>query len=80
MNRRGHVYSRVQRNYTAWIARGTGGVARVTVDGVLETVTLPGGDETRRIVFSRTGLPVGAHNVTIEVVSGTVSIDGLVIR
>lgn len=68
--------------YVAWVAPGGGnGVASVsTDDGGGGTVMLANFDGHRRIVFSHTFASAGPHSITITVTSGTVPVDGIIVR
>jgi hypothetical protein len=68
--------------YVAWVAPGGGGAtAMVEIDGAAsEEVILDGTSGRRRVVYERTLPSVATRSITIEVVSGTVPIDGIIVR
>jgi hypothetical protein len=68
--------------YVAWVAPGGGdGVASVLIDGVsAPDVTLAGFSGRRKVVFEHTFPSVDDHTITISVTTGTVSVDGIVVR
>jgi hypothetical protein len=68
--------------YVAWVAPGGGdGVASVLIDGVsAPDVTLADFSGRRRIVFENTFPSVGDHTIKITATSGTVPVDGIVVR
>jgi hypothetical protein len=68
--------------YVAWVAPGGGdGEASVMIDGApAGDVTLADFSGPRRIVFQDTFASVGLHTITITVISGTVPVDGIVVR
>jgi hypothetical protein len=63
--------------YVAWVAPG-GGTGAAIVEG--EDVILADFSGRRTIVYERTFGSVGTHSITIEVDSGTVPIDGIIVR
>ena len=68
--------------YVAWVAPGGGdGIASVLIDGAhAADVTLAGFSGRRKIVFENTFPNVDDHTITITVISGTVPVDGIIVR
>jgi hypothetical protein len=67
--------------YVAWVAPGGGtGVASVVTDGPPTPVTLADFNGRRKIVFEDSFPSVGPHSITITVTSGTVPVDGIIVR
>jgi hypothetical protein len=64
----------------AWIGPGAEGVAAVTVDGGAATQIDLASSSERRVTLFEANLPPGDHTIGIAVLSGTVGLDGLVVR